>query len=492
MVGGNFLDDNSYRQNNADQIIRFNINTRYRDKKTEGLSYGINANYMNNRGQEFLIWKDADSGIYRPTPSFMQQFENTRMNIDPYIVYHSKSNSRHSLRTRFYGTSNTNNTGQSSKDYLYYGEYQLQKRFKNELTLTTGLTGTYCETPSEIYGHTRHYSTSGGIFAQADKKINLFSLSLGARWETFHMDKDKESSDPVIRTGLSYMLSEVSSLRASFGQGFRYPSIAEKYTQTTVGALKIFPNDTLHPETGWSGEIGFRQGFKVRSWNGFCDISGFWTQYHNMIEFTFGHYYPDSIAGNPTIADYLNYMGFKACNISNAQINGFEITVAGEGNIFGLPSSLLCGYTYTNPIDLDLNRDSLKSSKGHILKYRFYHSVKFDFEITYKKLIIGAGMAYNSFMINIDKAFEDTLRWPNGAPIMQASGKPLMILPGLKEYREKHNKGDMVFDLRIALQTTNKSKISIILKNVFNREYMTRPGDVQAPRNIAVQYSMRF
>jgi outer membrane cobalamin receptor len=492
VLGGNVLVDNGYRLNNSDQILRFNINTRYRDKKIEGLSYGINANFMSNRGQEFLLWQDADSGVYKPSTTFSQQFNNSRMNIDPYIVYHTKNDARHSLKARFFETNNINNTGQSNKDYLYYSEYQFQKHFKNDLTFTTGVTGTYCETTSEIYGKTEHFSASGGVFAQADKKINLLSLSLGARWETFKLDEDAENSNPVFRTGASYLLTENSSVRASFGQGFRYPSIAEKYTYTTVGALKIFPNDTLHPETGWSSEIGFKQGFKINNWNAIIDIAGFWTQYHNMIEFTFGQHYPnDSIAGNPTLVDYLNYTGFKAYNISNAQINGFEITLAGKGKFFGLPSALLCGYTYTNPIDLDANRDSLKSTKGDILKYRFYHSAKFDFEVTYKKFTVGVGMMYNSFMINVDKAFEDSLRGPNGKPIIMY-GKPILILPGLKEYREKHNKGDIVIDLRVALQATEKSRVSIILKNVLNREYMTRPGDVQAPRNIAIQYSLRF
>ncbi|MCK7529806.1 MAG: hypothetical protein MZV63_01475 [Marinilabiliales bacterium] len=31
-------------------------------------------------------------------------------------------------------------------------------------------------------------------------------------------------------------------LRASFGQGYRYPSIAEKYATTTLGSVKVFPN----------------------------------------------------------------------------------------------------------------------------------------------------------------------------------------------------------------------------------------------------------
>lgn len=489
-VGANLFTDQGYREKNDEQRYRFNINTRYRDKKIVGLSYGLNANFMNVKGNEFLLWHDGDSGVYRPSDSWTQQTNNSRMNIDPFIVYHNEKGDRHSLRGRYYQINNRNNTDQSSRSNLYYGEYQYQKHFKKELTLTTGLTETYSFSVADIYGGIRHYSASSGAFAQFDKKINLLTISAGARYEVFKMDQDKDNSRPVFRTGINYQLAEESFIRASFGQGFRYPAIAEKYIQTSAGSLKIFPNDTLRPETGWSAEIGFKQGFKISSWYGYLDIAGFWTQYHDMIEFTFGQHYPDSIT-NPSLTDYFFYTGFKAYNISNAQIYGVDITIMGQGKFFGLPATLLMGYTYTNPTDLDVNRDSLKSNGSNVLKYRFYHSVKADFEVAYKDISAGINLDYHSFMINIDKAFEDTLRLPDGSPII-INNVPQMFLPGLKEYREKHHTGDIVFDFRLSYQITETSKISIIVKNVFNREYMLRPGDVQPPRSIALQYALKF
>jgi iron complex outermembrane receptor protein len=489
-VGANLFTDQGYREKNDEQRYRFNINTRYRDKKIEGLSYGLNANFMNVKGNEFLIWHDGDSGVYRPSDSWSQQTNNSRMNIDPFIVYHNDNGNRHSLRGRFYQINNRNNTDQASRSYLYYGEYQFQKHFKKDLTLTTGLTETYSYSIADIYGGIKHYTANGGVFAQFDKKIELLTISAGARYEIFKMDQDKDNSRPVIRAGLNYQLAEQSFLRASFGQGFRYPSIAEKYIQTSAGSLKLFPNDTLRPETGWSAEVGFKQGFKISSWYGYLDIAGFWTQYHDMIEFTFGQHYPDSIT-NPTLMDYFNYTGFKAYNISNAQINGVDITIMGQGKFFGLPATLLMGYTYTNPTDLDLDRDSLKTNRSNVLKYRFYHSAKADFEVTYKEISAGINVDYHSYMINIDKAFEEPLKLPNGAPLIQY-GDTVFIMPGLKEYREKHHTGDVVCDIRLSYQITETSKISIIVKNIFNREYMLRPGDVQPPRNIALQYALKF
>ena len=322
-VGANLFSDQGYRENNDRQRYRFNINTRYRDKKIKGLSYGLNANMMNVKGNEFLLWHDGDSGVYKPSENYSQQMDNSRLNIDPYIVYYNDKGNRHSLKSRYYQINNNNNTNQSTRTYLFYGEYQFQKHFKKNLTMTTGLSGTYNYAVSDLYGNKNHYVSSEGLFTQFDKKIKLFTLSLGTRYELYKMDKDQDNSKPVFRTGLNYELTKSTFLRGSFGQGFRYPSIAEKYIASSVGTLKIFPNDSLRTETGWSAEIGFKQGFKISNWFGYIDIAGYWTQYHDMIEFTFGQHYPDSLnIITPTYQQFIDYTGFKAFNISNAQING--------------------------------------------------------------------------------------------------------------------------------------------------------------------------
>ena len=217
-------------------------------------------------------------------------------------------------------------------------------------------------------------------------------------------------------------------------------------------------------------------------------MAGFWTEYRDMIEFGFGYHFPYVATFYPPDTVF-KYLGFKAYNISNAQITGVDITLVGNGKLFGLPTSLMAGYTYTNPIDMDAAElgKGLTSSRSRILKYRFYHSVKVDFEMAYKKINYGFSMNYFSEIINIDKAFEDSLRFPNGNPII-FNGKPMFILPGLKEYRDKNNKGAMVFDARIGFDLSDRSRFSLVIRNFTNKEYMIRPGDVQAPRTIALQY----
>ena len=82
-------------------------------------------------------------------------------------------------------------------------------------------------------------------------------------------------------------------------------------------------------------------------------------------------------------------------------------------------------------------------------------------------------------MNNIDKIFQEDL---NGT----------VILPGIKEYREQYDKGNLVFDLRIGYKFMDHYRIGFIVNNMLNTEYSSRPGDVQAPRNFIVQIQMKF
>jgi len=57
----------------------------------------------------------------------------------------------------------------------------------------------------------------------------------------------------------------------------------------------------------------------------------------------------------------------------------------------------------------------------------------------------------------------------------------------VKEFRRKHSKGDFVMDVRAGYSYKDKATFMFICKNVLNREYMLRPGLIEAPRNFTFQ-----
>ena len=293
----------------------------------------------------------------------------------------------------------------------------------------------------------------------------------------------------------SALIAKATHLRASFGQAYRYPSIAERFASTSVGALNIFPNLDLKPEMGWSAELGVKQGFKIKNFKGFVDVAGFISEYKEMMEFTFGFFKPDSIpfSFNPNQPGYPGkWYGFRAENAEEARISGIELSINGIGNIGPVEIMALLGYTYMNPIVL--NPDSsyiygkygnggVSDTSSNMLKYRFKHLAKGDIQLKYMKLMLGFSGRYNSFMENIDNSFE------NGVNTIMGNTQ---ILPGLKGYRERNNKGDLVFDARLGYELNSNFQFHFIINNIFNREYMTRPGDIQAPRQFVIRIQAKF
>jgi len=467
VIGGNAYINEGYRTDNYDEQARLNLKFRHRPKKIKGFSYGLNTNMQWQARSDFFIWMDADSGAFVQNPATVSANKGIRFNVDPWVTYYHGTN-RHSLKTRYYHVTNVfaDTPDKNNASNLFYGEYQYQKKFKNNLMLTTGIAGLFGNAIAELYGD--HFNTTFSLYGQVDYTFfGKLSTTLGLRWEQYSLDNANRESSPVVRIGINYQAAKATFVRASFGQGYRYPSIAEKYTATSLGSLNIFPNPMLSSEKGWSAETGLRQGFRINRWRAFADLAFFWMEYDNMIEFTFGVYKPDSV-DIPTLDD----VGFKSLNVGKARITGVEIDLTGTGHIGRVPLKLFMGYTYMNPQDLSADSST-------ILKYRYKHSFKGDVEFNFKRFSTGMSFIYRSFMVRIDEAFEEKILG-------------VEIFPGLKDYRKTNNKGAVVFDVRVSYLFTPEARLSLIGKNIFNKEYMGRPGDIRPPRNITLQVLLDF
>ena len=149
------------------------------------------------------------------------------------------------------------------------------------------------------------------------RPVSRLKISAGIRVEQNMLDDEKDKLVPVFRTGSTGRQQDYTFLRASFGQGYRYPSIAEKYATTTLGSVKVFPNPAVEAESGWSSEIGVMQGFKMGEFRGQGDLSFFFTQNREMIEYIFG-VHQDPVSG-------LSDFGFKATNVEQSRIYGREV-----------------------------------------------------------------------------------------------------------------------------------------------------------------------
>ena len=500
VIGGFLLEDEGYRYKEETSRKRFNFNTRFRDQKIEGLSYGINANFLSNETASALIWESYETA-YIPLDSSVTKTSGDVHNIDPYITYVNPINQdKHSLKTRYMKVINDNETkndpnGQDNKSTTYYGEYQYQKQIENlRLNWTSGIMNEYVNAISELFNGT-NYRLNNAVYTQFDKKFGKkINLSFGARLEQFKLKTSEyyemtsgdtinsfKAAKPVFRAGINYQLAEATYLRTSWGQGYRFPSIAELFIETEVtNGIYVYQNPQLKPEEGWSSEIAIKQGFKIGQWGGYIDVAGFIMEYENMMEFSFGQW-------EETTAENLG-IGFRSINIGDTRISGVEFSVTAGGKLGKDHLNILGGYTYIDAIPLnpeipygnDANDNQLNyyntsslDSNSLFLKYRHKHVAKLDFEYTRGIWSIGSSFRYNSFMLNIDKIF--------------VSDFFESIVPGIPQSREDLSNGDFIIDSRIICKISDKVSSSIIINNLLNTEYQTRPSNMMAPRLASIK-----
>ena len=63
---------------------------------------------------------------------------------------------------------------------------------------------------------------------------------------------------------------------------------------------------------------------------------------------------------------------------------------------------------------------------------------------------------------------------------------------GINEARENFKNGDFIVDFRTSYQLNPTTKIGIVINNVFNTEYMSRPANMMPPRTVAIQCNMKI
>lgn len=507
-----------YRAGEEQLRGRHNGSFYFRPESLQKLKAGLNYSLNRERRGLFIVWENDSLGYFPQNgtedplsdSSTLTLNDGTRVIVDPYVKWFDPNGDRHYLQSRWYYTDNKVVDGnQSASSSMYFVDYKYDKKLKHDIHLTSGVTAAFNVVSSELYGD--HGSENYAMYAQVEKSIGRFDATAGVRGEYFQQNDLQPDSytyfrgdstnfglpvRPIFRTGLHYQALEYTHLRASYGQAFRYPSVAERFAATSVGALNIFPNPDLRPEKGWSAEVGVKQGLKIGKWKGFFDASAFINEYDNMMEFTFGFYIPEGVT--PSIETIADYFGFRAENAEAARITGLDFSLNGYGEIGPFEIITIMGYTYMNPISLNMDSTyrfgdptfggGFSDTTTNMLKYRFNHLAKGDIQIRYKKYLVGFSGRYNSFMRNIDGIFEDGVTILPGTPFEQSTE----ILPGLKDYRERNNRGDIVFDARVGYKINDTWMAHFVVNNIFNREFMTRPGDIQAPRQFLLRLQANF
>ena len=285
-IGVNGFSDKGYKDGEYENRGRVNGTFYFRPVKFPKLKSGIGYNFQYQDIGVFVLWQ-SDSLGYTPfggsdtsVPGSSLSFQRSiRLNLDPYVKMFDKWNNKHFIRTRYYlvSTGNLTELYASSKAEMYYADYQFQRETKRKGNLTLGLTNINNVINSSVFGD--HLSESAAIYSQFDQKLKKWDFTAGLRFEYFQQDDKPKDSEfkmgeltlpvyPILRAGVHFEPIKHTHLRATVGQGIRFPSVAERFVATSNGGVILFPNPDLKPEIGWSSEIGVKQVVKMGEWKG--------------------------------------------------------------------------------------------------------------------------------------------------------------------------------------------------------------------------------
>lgn len=463
-------------------------NVRYRitDRLVASLGGVVNT----GESSSYFYWDGAGSLIGDPSAYSSGKF--TRSYLDPRIQYFDKHGNQHKFLGRWMSINNENNNDQGNNSHWFYGEYQFQRAWSEDRwSLSAGLVGIRSWTDSPLFLDTRIYSSNLASYGQLEfKPTDRLNIIGGVRYEynrittpeqiagdTIDQGRLREGR-PIFRIGGNYKTGKATFWRASWGEGYRFPTIAEKFISTNAGVLLVSPNPLLESETGWTAELGVKQGFQLAGFQGFFDISAFWSRYRDMMEFTL-------------VFDGTNF-SFQSQNIGDTEIKGFEVSVMGQGVLGPIQIDLLAGYTFLDPrfLEFDLSGNDIpindrpnatdgqinaanSSVDYNILKYRSRHQFKGDISATWHFLTLGWALRQASHVEAVDRIFEQAL-------------------PGVKAYRDQNDMGYWSHDIRLGGSFLENHTLTILCQNIFNEDYSVRPGILEPPRSWTLQYRFKW
>ncbi len=515
-----FWHDTGYRYNCASTQGRMQIMTKFRPKNLNGFTWGINGSVRFDSSTTFVFWDSylpddtlinfgGDTvfnslGALAGTSSKRSQL-NIRGTFDPFFKYLTPKGNLHSYHGRMMRTSNTNSTQQSNYNAMYYNDYNYSTRMLDErLTLVMGGTLSYNTIRGDSLYAGQHHSWNTAAYTQLDAKLNSrWSATLGGRFDRWLIDDSLVNASPIFRAGVNYEFTKGSNIRASFGQAFRSPSIAERYLDTNAGGILIESNPDLKVEKGYSAEVGFRQGLMFgkakKGMIGYIDAAGFIMDYKNMIEF--GVQPPDSFMFGSTPV-------FAARNYSRARITGVEVTALAQFTFNKLHLDINGGITYMDPANLNpgidtaqvdllntvgpqsapftfealgmltaLNSPSDKwfhrDDNPRVLKYRSKWLNRASATIGYGKFSLTCNYRYKSRMLAIDQFL-------------------YIGVPGTADWVLSHMKGYSIYDFIVSTQVTQAFTVSMSAKNALNKEWAMIPGVIGEQRNFNLQMKYVF
>ncbi|HEX7072244.1 MAG TPA: TonB-dependent receptor [Rhodothermales bacterium] len=330
--------------------------------------------------------------------------------------------------------------------FRFGGEWQLDWSPSGGGFLTAGISADANAARSEFFrGADGGYVLAQpefAAFAQYERQLGRrWSLLGGLRLDAYQIDTVTTSTRLSPRFSLSYSVASASTIRASFGRGFRVPGIAERYIDNQ-DFFPFFPNHRLRPELSTGYEIGYRLERPASTpWLN-LDAALFWNDFEGLVEPTFVTDPDASGTARP---------GFQFVNVTRARIRGGEVSVDAEIAPGGV---LKLAYTFLWTRDLDADQ-ALAFRSPHLLK------TSLDWSLT-RSLRAGVDYRFSSKPQRVDSDFAKFVR-----------DAELMVSQHVVDVRASWSWSHFV--------------LAALVTNALDYYYVERPAYLAPPRQFVLQ-----
>ncbi|HTO93061.1 MAG TPA: TonB-dependent receptor, partial [Bacteroidota bacterium] len=341
--------DEGYRQN--DDRRRYNILLKMREEAPRPGSLTMTFGLAYQEAGQFLFWRNVDSALIPPLRHTSDNIRSTR--------YFVSGN---------YGIPLSEGFVLTARGMWYHSDWGFQQTGDPERTESVS-DGARLEVLSTFLGWAGHTFTCGvegnvdmiggdmfgtrrlgslALYAQDEAAIApLLTLTAGARCDLQSVGLRGDGGLVTPKLALLYRPEGWPSLRASYGEGFRVPSLPEAFVAAGSTGLLAVPNPDLKPEHSRSYEAGVsgRAGSALS-----FDAAIFRSDITNLIE--------------PGLTVSGGNLQLQWRNVTQARVQGVETTV--EAAIPFIGATCEAGYTYVYPEDVT-HHDILKYRPRHVL-----------------------------------------------------------------------------------------------------------------------------
>lgn len=368
-------EDDGYRQNSRWQ--RWNLYSKSQYQFTPSKKLHLSINYLEQRRNNFLYWRNLDSALIPPDDQLGDRVISKRFSASSLFTNIVTDRFTYSIKSIWYHTdwgNKIDTTGDRSISNFMDTEVQFNYQMFAEHIFTLGVQGNYNHVQSDIFGNRSGFNTA--FYLQDEYKMHDdLRFTFGTRIDYSKLDSLSTQYQINPKLGVSYSLSDLTSLRLSVGRAFRSPSVGEAFTSTTASGIVVIPNPNLKPEKSWSFEAGINQ---IVSENINLDASVFQSEYDNLIE-----------------AKFVSPFTGQFINVTRARIQGLEVSA--KTSFFEKLLLMNISYSYLKPMD---------RVENDILRFRSKHLFYVNTVMSYSNIELGIDFRYISRIERIDKEFE--------------------------------------------------------------------------------------